>query len=187
MADFSAAGLGESMFKELMPIIVDRPLTITVAYIRDGRIKLCVVPHSHEKDEAINKRVANRKEVPKISDQAVKALSTPLATEGSPDELDAELPQQLTSYVEAHVTLQHGIADATQRINAALNEIEEREKSKAKAKSCPASANKKDAGQEGGRTDEKRPADATLPLDWCTPQTTAAASDTGDKGNGGGQ
>jgi PRTRC genetic system protein E len=177
------------MFKELMPIIVDRPLTITVVYLRDGRIKLCVVPHSQEKDEAINKRVGYHKEVPKISDQAVKALSTPLAIEGSADELDAELPQQLTSYVEEHVTLQRGIADATQRIHAALNEIEEREKSKVKARSSPASANKKDADPERGKTDEKPSVDATLPLDWCapTPQTAVIANDTGDKANGGGQ
>ena len=88
-----------------------------------------------------------RKEVPKISEQALKALTTPLSIEGTAEELDAELPQQLTSYAEAHVKLQHGIADATQRINAALNEIEEREKSKTKAR-APAPANKKDADKK---------------------------------------
>ena len=88
------------MFKELMPIIQDRPLTITVVHVRDGKIKLCVVPHSQEKDGEINKRVGYRKEVPKISDQALKALTTPLAIEGTAEELDAELPQQLTSYLK---------------------------------------------------------------------------------------
>jgi PRTRC genetic system protein E len=177
------------MFKELMPVIQDRPLTITVVYVRDGKIKLCVVPHSQEKDEEINKRVGYRKEVPKISDQALKALSTPLAIEGTAEELDAELPQQLTSYVEAHVKLQHGIADATHRINAALNEIEEREKNKTKAKTAPAPANKKDADQRSEKADDKPAVETTLPLDWCAPtsQTAVSADDIAGRTNGGGQ
>jgi PRTRC genetic system protein E len=121
----------------------------------------------------------------------VKALSTPLALEGTAEELDAQLPQQLISYAEAHVKLQHGIADATQRINAALNEIEEREKSnsKGKAKTAPAPANKKDAEQKNEKNDEKPAVEATLPLDWCAPtsQTAVSANDSDSKTNGGGQ
>ena len=177
------------MFKELMPVIEDRPLTITVVRVRDGRIKLCVVPHSQEQDGEINKRVGYRKEVPKVSDQALKALSTPLALEGTAEELDAQLPQQLISYAEAHVKLQHGIADATQRINAALNEIEEREKSKSKAKTAPAPATKKDAEQKKENNDDKPAVETTLPLNWCAPtsQTAVSANDSAGKTNGGGQ
>ena len=175
------------MFKELMPIIEDRPLTITVVHVRDGRIKLCVVPHSQEKDGEINKKVGYRKEVPKLSDKALKALSTPLAIEGTAEELDAELPQQLASYSEIHVKLQHGIADATQRINAALNEIEEREKSKSKDKTAPATATKKDADQKKTEKSEEKPAaEKTLPLDWCAPasQSAVSANDPVGKANG---
>ncbi|MGH7744930.1 MAG: PRTRC system protein E [Candidatus Dormibacteria bacterium] len=173
------------MFKELLPIIEDRPMTITVVHVRDGKIKLCVLPHSHEKDGEINKKVGYDKEVPKISDQALKALATPLAIEGTAEELDAELAQQLTSYAEAHVRLQHGIADATQRINAALNEIEEREKSKAKSKNAP--GNKKDVDQKIEKDDLKPSAETTLPLDWCAPtsQTAVSANDAVGNTNGG--
>lgn len=172
------------MFKELLPIIEDRPLTITVVHVRDGKIKLCIVPHSHEKDAEINKKVGHRKEVPNISNQALKALTTPLEIEGTAEELDAELAHQLTSYAEAHVRLQHGISDATQRINAALNEIEEREKSKAKPKTAP--GNKKDADQKIEKDDVKPSAETTLPLDWCAPTSQAAVSTNDAVGNANG-
>jgi hypothetical protein len=39
------------MFKELMPVITDRPLTITVAALADGKIRVCIVPQAQDKDE----------------------------------------------------------------------------------------------------------------------------------------
>lgn len=172
------------MFKELLPIIQDRPLTITAVHIGDGRLRLCVVPHSQEKDSEVNKRVGYRKEVPKISEQALKALTTPLSIEGTPDELDAELVQQLSCYTEVHTRLQHGIAEATQRINAALNEIEGREKNKTKTKTT-AAASKKDEDHKPDTVDAKPDAENTLPLDWCAPtsqNTTSVNDPTQSKG-----
>ena len=163
------------MFRELMPIIENRALTITVVHVHDGKIKLCVVPHAQEKDEEINKKVGYRKEVPKISEQALKALTTPLSIEGTPDELDAELVQQLSCYAEVHAKLQHGIAEATQRINAALSEIEEREKNKTKAKAT-AAASKKAEDQKPDKVEAKPGAENTLPLDWCAPTSRNATS-----------
>jgi PRTRC genetic system protein E len=163
------------MFRELMPIIEKRALTITVVHVHDGKIKLCVVPHAQEKDEEINKKVGYRKEVSKISEQALKALTTPLSIEGTPDELDAELVQQLSSYGEVHARLQHGIAEATQRINAALNEIEEREKNKTKAKATTG-ASKKAEDQKPEKVEAKPVAENTLPLDWCAPTSQNATT-----------
>lgn len=146
-----------------------------------------MVPHSQEKDEEINKKVGYRKEVAKISDQALKALTTPLAVEGTAEELDRELGQQLTSYTEVHVKLQHGIADATQRITVALSEIEEREKSKTKAKSVPEKG--KDGNQRDEKKDGKPEAETTLPLDWCAApaQTAVSANDSTPNTDGGKQ
>lgn len=175
------------MFKELMPIVRDRPLTITVVCVRDGKIKLCVIPHSQEKDEEINKKVGYRKEVAKISDQALKALTTPLAVEGTPDELDRELPQQLSSYAEVHEKLQHGIAEATQRITTALSEIEERDKSKTKAKSVPEKS--KESNQREDKKEAAAGEETSLPLNWCAPaeQSAVSANDSSPTTNGGNQ
>lgn len=163
------------MFRELMPIIENRALTITVAQVSDDKIKLCVVPHALEKDDEINKKVGYRKEVPKISEQALKALTTPLSMEGTPEELDAELVQQLSSYAEVHTKLQHGIAEATRQINAALNEIEEREKNKTKVK-VTVSANRKEADHKPDKVETKPSTETTLPLDWCAPASENATS-----------
>ena len=163
------------MFRELMPILEHRALTITVVGVHDGKIKLCVVPHAVEKDNEINKKVGYRKDVPKISETALGALTTPLSMEGTPEELDMGLAQQLSSYAEVHIKLQHGIAEATQRITAALSEIEEREKSKVKAKTTTP-ANKKEENHKPGKAEAKPNAEAALPLDWCAPAPQDATS-----------
>ncbi|HEY6770274.1 MAG TPA: hypothetical protein VI386_36490, partial [Candidatus Sulfotelmatobacter sp.] len=77
------------MFKELMPVIADRPLTITVAALADGKIRVCVVPQSQDKDGMVNDKLGYQKEVAKIPDASIKALTTALALTGTPEELDA--------------------------------------------------------------------------------------------------
>jgi PRTRC genetic system protein E len=158
------------MFKELMPVIADRPLTITVAALTDGKVRVCVIPQSQEKDDKINGKVGYHKEVTKIPESSIKALTTPLALTGSPEELDAELPEKLTAYAGSHAQLQHGIAQATQEITDALKAIEERDKAKSKSKTGP-SAKKADKEQKA----EQPPApEATLPLHWLAPSAAPA-------------
>ena len=153
------------MFKELMPVIADRPLTITVAALADGKIRVCVVPQSQDRDGKINDKVGYQKEVAKIPDASIKALTTPLALTGTPEELDAELCEKLTRYAGSHAQLQHGIAQATQEITDALKAIEERNKDKSKSKTVPP-AKKADKEQKA----EQPPApEATLPLHWLAP------------------
>lgn len=97
------------MFKELMPVIADRPLTIMVTNLTGGKIRVCVMPQAQDKDGKVNGKVGYQaqKEVEKIPDAAVKALTTPPALTGTAEELDAELPEKLTTYAEAHQRLQH--------------------------------------------------------------------------------
>lgn len=181
------------MFTELMPVLQDRPLTITVVAVAGGKIKVCVVPQSQDKDGKVNSKVGFQaeKEVAKIPESAIKALTTPLALTGTPEELDAGLVAQLTSYAKSHAQLQHGIAQATQEITEAVKAIEERNKAKSKAKAD--TAGKKDPA--GDAKDENKTApdpdqSATLPLAWCTaPATAVSANDhgapTNDKDGGG--
>jgi PRTRC genetic system protein E len=157
------------MFRELMPVIADRPLTITVAALADGKIRVCVVPQSQEKDGKINDKVGYQKEVTKLPDASIKALTTPLALTGTPEELDAELCEKLTSYAGSHVLLQHGIAQATQEITDALQAIEERNKTKSKSKTVPP------AKKEDKERKSEQPPDGTLPLHWLAPPAATAA------------
>ncbi len=71
------------MFFELMPMLKERTVLITVALI-DGKLKVNVIPT-------------------KAKDSEDHALTTPLSYTGSPEELDAELGKHLASYVDSHV------------------------------------------------------------------------------------
>ena len=178
------------MFTELMPVLQDRPLTITVVAVAGGKIKVCVVPQSQDKDDKVNSKVGYtaEKEVAKIPETAIKALTTPLALTGTPEELDAELPAKLTSYAEAHQQLQNGIAQATREIADAVKAIEERNKAKAKTKT---ESGKKDPAESPAA---KKPTpepeqSATLPLAWCAAPAAVSSNDTqpATQKDGGGQ
>lgn len=166
------------MFQELMPILADRALTITVAAIAGGKLKVCVIPQSLDKDGKVNEKIGYQaqKEVVKIPESAIKALTTPLALTGTPEELDAELPGKLATYVAAHTQLQHGIEQATREITDAVKALDERNKSKAKAKAVPPSYTGKDEDRQDEKSDPPAAVNETLPLAWCTPAPTPTAT-----------
>jgi PRTRC genetic system protein E len=124
------------MFTELMPLIEQRSLTITVAVLNGGRIRVNVVPQSLEKDGKVNDKIgySNKEKIAKVPDESIKALTTPLSLTGTAQEIDAELAQALREFVESHVQLQQTVDQAKQQIADAVRAIEEREKNKAKVK-----------------------------------------------------
>lgn len=171
------------MFKELMPVIADRPCTITVASLPEGKIRVCVIPQSQDKDGKVNEKVGYQaeKEVAKIPESAINALTAPVALTGTPEELDAEIPAHLAAYAGVHEQLQHSVEQATQQITEAVKAISEREKTRARTKSASTATNDNAKTQ---RKEEQKPTpeppDQTLPLAWCTPvtQDTVAPSTT---------
>jgi PRTRC genetic system protein E len=159
------------MFQELMPVIKDRPLTITVASVAGGKVRVCVVPQSLEKDDKINEKAKHRSDVEKVPDSSIKALTTPLALTGTPEELDQELAGKLLSYAASHEQLQHGLAQAKEEINAAVQAIEDRKKNKPAGKTAPAP---KDSGKDEKSPKKPEPPEpATLPLSWVAPAASA--------------
>lgn len=164
------------MFQELMPLINKRPLTLTVAALNGGLIRVNVVPQALDGDGKVNdKLVYSNKEIDKVPESAIHALTTPLSLTGTPEEIDAELAQKLTEFTASHVQLQKGLEKAQTEIADALKAIEERNKAKTKPKATTSAA--KPEGKE-----EKK--DEPLPLLWCTPtngaQGTAAAVSADD-------
>lgn len=127
------------MFTELMPLIEQRPLTITVATLNGGlHLRVNVVPQTLEKDGKVNDKIgySNRDRVAKVPAEAIKALTTPLSLIGTAQELDAELAQALREFVESHVQLQKTIDHAKEQIAEAVRAIEERDKTKTKVKTA---------------------------------------------------
>ena len=163
------------MFRELRPLVETRPLTLTVVSLPEGKIRVCVVPQSVEKDESANKRVGHRKEVAKVPDEALKALTTPLSLTGSPEELDAELPGILAKYVDKHLGLQQTLDRAAIAIDEAVKAIEEREKEKAKTAKTAKRDDKKDDQKAENKKNDEKPKDDGIPLLWCAPANQAPA------------
>lgn len=164
------------MFTELMPLIQNRPLTITVAPVGEQQIRVNVIPQATEKDKKANNQVghSHSKEVAAIPEKAINGLTTPLCLTGTPQEIDAELANTLTKFTSLHVGLQQSFDSAANAIGASVKAIDERErlkKEKDKASKKPAMP----------KAEEKKPDEGALPLLWTTQgQNTPAAVSAND-------
>lgn len=127
------------MFTELMPLIEQRAVTITVAVLSGSqRIRVNVVPKSLETDSKVNEQIgySNKDKIAKVPDEAIRALTTPLSLTGTPEEIDAELSHALREFAESHVRLQKTVDQAKEQIADAVKAIEEREKNRNKTKAA---------------------------------------------------
>ena len=165
------------MFKELLPLIKQRPLTLTVVAIEEDRIRLNVVPQVLKADGEANGKIkySHRDEVAKIPDGAIRALTAPLSLSGTAEEIDARLPEILTHFTESHVSLQQTFDRARDEIAQAVKAIDEREKNKTKAK---APSSKQQPKQEENKSDSGE----LLPL-WCKPPQTGLGDGANADGN----
>jgi PRTRC genetic system protein E len=147
------------MFQELMPLIENRPLSITVAAISGGRIRVNVVPQRLDQDRKVNDKIgySNKDKIASVPDSCINALTTPLSLTGTPEEIDAALFQSLTEFTQAHVQLQSAIDGAKDEIAEAVKAVTERDK-KPRTKTSSANAQKEQ---------ENKSARDELPLIWC--------------------
>ena len=96
------------MFVELMPLLKQRTLLITVAHIEE-KLKLNVIPVITKEGED-------------------EALTTPLSYTGTAEELDRELGQHLASYVDSHLALGSTLAEAKAEMDAAAKAARQKAK-----------------------------------------------------------
>ena len=99
------------MFVELMPLLADRTVLITVAKVADKTLRVNVIPHGKADDNP--------------------ALTTPLTYTGPPEELDAELGKHLAGYVQIHQQTASTLAEAKATMEAAAKTAQEEAKRKA--------------------------------------------------------
>jgi len=178
------------MFKELEALLTKRSLTITVAGLAAGRIRVNVIPHSRPEDSKANERIkySHKDEVAGIPEASVKALTTPISLTGTAEEIDAKLPEVLVQFAESHSQLQATFDRACTEISEAVKAIDERNKNKPKSKTASAKAEQKeDPKAKAG--DGKPKSDETLPLWWTdssvAPPGVVGASSSGSATAGG--
>jgi PRTRC genetic system protein E len=148
------------VFVELMPLLKERRLLITVARV-DEKVKVNVIPA-------------------KVKEGEDHALTTPLTFTGSAEELDSELGRHLASYVDSHLALGSTLAEATAEMDAAAKAARQKVKTTQQASKPDPAVAKKD--ELPGPTP---PAAETTPSLFAAEQnvepTTQAAKEEGEK------
>src|SRR5271169_517141 len=106
------------MFQELMPLLAQGTLIVTMSRVSDDEIRINVVPKPLKPDQ---------------HDEG--ALTIPLSVAGSPKELDEQLPRQLLEFVETHLGLSSTLKNAKEQMEAAAKAAREAAKKSSNAKS----------------------------------------------------
>ena len=125
------------MFQELMPLLAQRVLVLTLSRTNSEEICVNVIPKQLKDGEK----------------EANVALTTPLSITGTPAELDSELPRQLVEYVGAHLGLSSTLKTAQEEMAAAAKTAKEAARKSATTKSGVTSSSattRKDARVEAG-------------------------------------
>jgi PRTRC genetic system protein E len=105
------------MFKELLPVLRDRAVLLTVTLVDVDQIRVNIVPK-------------------KLKDGDNDALTTPLSVTGTAEELDSELSSTIVGFVGSHLQMRNTLEKAKAEMDAASKaaQAEARAKSKTPTK-----------------------------------------------------
>jgi PRTRC genetic system protein E len=87
------------MFKELVPVLRDRAVLLTVTLVDADQIRVNIVPK-------------------KLKDGDNDALTTPLSVTGTAEDLDAELSTTIISFVGSHLQMRNTLEKAKAEMEA---------------------------------------------------------------------
>jgi PRTRC genetic system protein E len=132
------------MFKELAPLLRQRSLLLTVTHVGEDQFRVNVIPK-------------------KKQDSENDALTTPVSVTGTPEELDAELPQTLTTFVASHLELKNNLERAKADMEAAAKAAQEEARNKAKSNKKPSTEHVKKADGEKKEEAKKEPENPHAP------------------------
>ena len=109
------------MFKELLPVLRDRAVLLTVTLVDADQIRVNIVPK-------------------KLKDGDNDALTIPLSVTGTAEDLDAELSKTIVGFVGSHLQMKNTLEKAKAEMDAASKaaQVEARAKSKTATRSVPA-------------------------------------------------
>jgi len=137
----------ETMFKELLPILRDRAVLLTVTLVDADQIRVNIVPK-------------------KLKDGDNDALTTPLSVTGTAEDLDAELSSTIISFVGSHLQMKNTLEKAKAEMDAASKAAHA--EARAKAKTTP--------NRTPAKVDTARTAVVAQPTEAVKPVSTKPAS-----------
>lgn len=131
------------MFKELAPLLRQRPVVLLLNPLEGDSLRVLVMPK-------------------KLNDTEDAALATPVSVTGTPEELDEQLPSTLTQFVGAHIELKNTLEIAKEEMAAAGKAARAKNNSKTSniATTTSKTADKVSANAAGKPAEEKKPAPA---------------------------
>src|SRR5450631_3526391 len=102
------------MFEELVPLLRQRAVLLTVTLVETDELRVNIVPK-------------------KLSDSDNNALITPLSVTGTAEELDAQLPAAMVSYVSSHFELKNSLDRSRAEMDAAAKAAQAEARAKGKS------------------------------------------------------
>jgi PRTRC genetic system protein E len=108
------------MFRQLVPLLRQRSVLLTVTSLEDDQIRVNVIPK-------------------KLKEGENNALNTPMSFTGTAAELDEQLPDAIVSFVASHLELKNTLARAREEMDAAAKAAQEEARSKTKSSKKPSS------------------------------------------------
>jgi PRTRC genetic system protein E len=149
------------MFKELMPLVRQRLVLITVSPIDDNQLRVNIMPKQ-------------------IGEGENKALTTPLSVTGSAEDLDKDLPAAIAEFVASHLTLKQSLDSVKAEMDAAAQAARDeaaKKKSKTATTTTPAKKHESATSIEAAKPEPpKPPAPPSLFDAPPTPEPAAATS-----------
>ena len=101
------------MFQQLVPLLRQRSVLLTVTSLEEDQIRVNVLPK-------------------KLADGENAALTTPMSFTGTAAELDAQLPDAIVSFVASHLELKNTLDRAKEDMAAAAKAAQDEAKNKSK-------------------------------------------------------
>jgi PRTRC genetic system protein E len=135
------------MFKELVPVLRDRAVLLTVTLLDEDQIRVNIVPK-------------------KLKDGDNDALTTPLSVTGTAEELDTELSKTIVGFVGAHLQMKNTLEKAKAEMDAASKAAQAEARAKSKTTTKP----------EALKTETRRPAATAKPAEPVKPAPQKTAS-----------
>jgi len=131
------------VFIELMPLLDQRAVMITVSRVNQHSIRVNFIPSRKKEDEN-------------------PALATPMSFIGTPEELDRELGTSLASYVEENLRLQTTLVEAKSEMEAAAKAA--RDQARARAKTGETAKKQEDAAPKKTTPESTTPGEQNMTL-----------------------
>jgi PRTRC genetic system protein E len=132
------------MFQQLVPLLRQRSVLLTVTSLEDDQIRVNVIPK-------------------KLKEGENSAPTTPMSFTGTPVELDEQLPSAIASFVASHLELKNRLARAREEMDAAAKAAQEEARNKAKNNKKPTNGPAKTAEPAAKEEPKKEPEPRRLP------------------------